>query len=61
MPSGAKQLALVDVFAEDSEHECTFYGFSDSEIDGDGHRQVGRVVFKCTEGANCGLVSVFFF
>ncbi|XP_042361840.1 cell division cycle-associated protein 7-like [Plectropomus leopardus] len=27
-----KQLALADVFAEDSENERTFYGFSDSEI-----------------------------
>ncbi|XP_041801282.1 cell division cycle-associated protein 7-like [Chelmon rostratus] len=30
--SVAKGLALADVFAEDSENERTFYGFSDSEI-----------------------------
>lgn len=32
MRSVAKELALDDVFAEDSEDEGTFYGFSDSEI-----------------------------
>lgn len=42
MQSGAKQSALAEVFEEDSEHERTFYGFSDSDIDGDGH-QVGHV------------------
>lgn len=43
MQSSAKQSALAEVFAEDSsEHERTFYGFSDSDIDGDGH-QVGHV------------------
>lgn len=26
------ELALADVFAEDSESERTFYGFSDSEV-----------------------------
>ncbi|XP_070759320.1 cell division cycle-associated protein 7-like [Enoplosus armatus] len=30
-----KELALADVFAEDSENERTFYGFSDSEIPSD--------------------------
>lgn len=47
MQSSAKQLALSEVFAEDSEHERTFDGFSDSDIDGDGH-QVRHVVYKCT-------------
>lgn len=54
MPSSAKQLALAEVFAEDSEHERTFYGFSDSEIDG--HRQVGHVVCKCAESESNGLL-----
>lgn len=32
-------MALAEVFAEDSEHEGTFFGFSDSDIDG--HPKVG--------------------
>lgn len=32
MQSVTKEPALADVFAEDSENEQTFYGFSDSEI-----------------------------
>lgn len=52
MSSGAKQLALAEVFAEDSEHESTFYGFSDSELDG--IHQVGHVVDKCTESDSNG-------
>lgn len=31
--SAANALALADVFADDSENDGTFYGFSDSEID----------------------------
>lgn len=32
MPSFAEKLAVAEVFADDSENEQTFYGFSDSEI-----------------------------
>ncbi|XP_045931273.1 cell division cycle-associated protein 7-like isoform X2 [Micropterus dolomieu] len=32
MQSFTKELTLADVFAEDSENERTFYGFSDSEL-----------------------------
>lgn len=56
MQSSAKQLALSEVFAEDSEHERTFDGFSDSDFDGDG-RQVRHVVYKCTESEVNGLLS----
>lgn len=35
MQSVTKELAVADVFAEDSENEETFYGFSDSEINED--------------------------
>lgn len=31
MPSTAEELAIADIFADDSENERTFYGFSDSE------------------------------
>lgn len=30
-----KELALAEVFAQESENEQTFYGFSDSEISGE--------------------------
>lgn len=33
MPSAAEKLAVADVFADDSENDRTFNGFSDSEID----------------------------
>lgn len=59
MPSSAKQVALAEVFAEDSEHESTFYGFSDSEIDG--HNQVGHVVSKRTYSDSDGLRTAFTF
>lgn len=32
MQSVTKELALAEVFAQESENEQTFYGFSDSEI-----------------------------
>lgn len=32
MPSIAEELAVAEIFADDSENEGTFYGFSDSEI-----------------------------
>lgn len=56
MPSGAKQLALAEVFAEDSERESTFYGFSDNETDG--HHQVRHVVCKCTESEQVSFFGV---
>lgn len=33
MSSTAEKLAVADVFADDSENDRTFNGFSDSEID----------------------------
>lgn len=32
MASIAEELTVADIFADDSENERTFYGFSDSEI-----------------------------
>lgn len=61
MPSSAKQVALAEVFAEDSEHESTFYGFSDSEIDGHSDGQVGHVVSKRTYSDSDGLRKAFTF
>lgn len=52
MSSRAKQLDLAEVFAEDSEHESTFYGFSDSELDG--LHQVGHAADQCTESDSNG-------
>lgn len=42
MQSFTKQLALAEVFAEDSENDQTFYGFSDSEISDD-NQKVGNL------------------
>lgn len=39
-----KELAVADVFADDSENEQTFYGFSDSEIC---DHWVSNVSLKC--------------
>lgn len=44
MPSIAEELAVADIFADDSEDERTFYGFSDSEI---GDNWVSHFSPKC--------------
>lgn len=45
MQSVTKELALAEVFAQESENEQTFYGFSDSEIS-DHDRKVSHLVEK---------------